>query len=257
MRAHLSLAIGTIAFALSAGARAQTAPLAPTPGDDASSTDASPEEQAPEPTETNADGLSPEAQRVYEKKYITVTEEKRFANGSILKIYGFYRGKDLRPLPERDFFELVGRPDYESERDARNDIKWVMFIGGGALVLASAIDFAVQFSEKSDPQYCDIGPQHEACVQRGRVYVENSGPNYFVPGFMLAGGFVLLGGAFFLSEPAVDGRQLQRLADDYNTKLRRQLTNRPDSAGEGRGLRLEAAPYAGTQGGGFVLRGVF
>ncbi len=230
MRAQRAFAIVAIAFAWPAVAKAQS----------------------------DGDELSPGAQQIYDERYLTVKDELVYSEGAVYKVRGLYRGKLDQPLDEREFFEIVDRPEYASEIDRRIFIRWALVAGGGALVLGSAIELAVQFGKRPSPPACggmnDIVP-YDICMRNWEA--NKDGPNYFIPGFMFAGSLVLWGGAFLIDEHPVDGPGLKRMADDYNAKLRGLLALDPGTTSQRRTLRIEAAPYAGPGAGGVVLRGVF
>ena len=82
-------------------------------------------------------------------------------------------------------------------------------------------------------------------------------PDFVVPILASLIGVTTMAAAAFINPHPAEAPEMRRLADQYNTDLRRRLTGEPASASKPGGIRIEAAPYAGLGNGGLILRAVF
>jgi hypothetical protein len=205
-------------------------------------------------SDSETEEMSPEARLEYEQKYLTVVDGFEVFKGNSFKTYDVYQGKYRQPVRERDFFGIVGRPDYVDSYNTRTFIKGGLFVGGLALLVGGGVAAAVMASD-SRPPSCDANDQtaFKACVE-GNVH--RSPPDYTVPIAVVVGGAALAFSSVFVNNHPVSAPEMRRLADEYNTALRRRLSE-PPRADAQTSIRVEASPYAGRGGGGLVLRASF
>ena len=77
-----------------------------------------------------------------------------------------------------------------------------------------------------------------------------------MPIAVAVGGAALAFSSVFVNNHPVSAPEMRRLADEYNTALRRRLSEPPRADAQTR-IRVVASPYAGRGGGGLVLRASF
>lgn len=158
-----------------------------------------------------------------------------------------------KPLPARDFYRRLGRPDLAAwSEDRTRQRVWLMSGGGlvlvagvvsGALVLASGPDTSSPACQTGDPKvYSDCASRAEK-AQMG--------------GALLAGAGLALGGALIVwgmnvPEMVTSVDETRRLATEYNETLSRKLGGSPPA-----GLRWQLRPALAPGYAGLVARLTF
>lgn len=205
------------------------------------------------------DGLSPEAQAEYLKKYFTVGEELVLQewgtdgahHASLETAQVIFRGRYREKVDEADFFREIGRADLAERRAEKLRTKGFL-IGAGLAVVLGSVAYGVVSMNRADDCDVPLGDPGwaDACVDRPGDALKRA----VVVGMagITAGSALILGGAMVDGHP-VEPHELRRLADQYNAGLRSRLSSPPPPrpAKDPGLVTLHVAPGAGP-----TLRGI-
>jgi hypothetical protein len=204
-------------------------------------------------SDADLDGMSPEARLEYERSYLTVLDELSVFKGTSHTSYEVYRGKYREPVAEADFYQLVGQSEYEDFFRIRTQWRTGLAIGGGAAFLGGLIFGIADLTANAGG--CGLAPGDPGFADQCVYHPKKA--DLTVPIVMTLTGAAAMLGSFAINPHPAAAPEMRRLADQYNTALRRRLTGAPGSATKPGRIRIGAAPYAGPGSGGLILRAVF
>jgi hypothetical protein len=174
-----------------------------------------------------------------------------------------YRGAYKEPLTGARFYRHIGRGDLADQYKRRRGARIGLIAGGTvAMVAGVGAGMGIMLRGIGDTDDCfDIDDtfardmcESDADARQGRN-LRNGG---IVMGALGGVGLVAMFAGFFIKPHPVDASEARRLADEYNTGLRKRVGLAPDAGGD-RAQRpsVDVRPTAGRTGAGLVVQGRF